>query len=151
MAFYWQSTAQNGAQGRRKVQSDRFDSVTSYEVGAKIAACSGDIDVVTPCLLEVNTFAESSKLGLSSAEWRLNFEKKLSLPSIAIVGLMTMAPLLAGAALKSGNVQHAAPLRSCAYFEMNSPACSASRCRISRCVLDRERLERKNYCQENVR
>lgn len=68
-------------------------SVDSLELAEKISECSQEADVVTSVLLQVNSSGEYTKHGLSCEEWRREFERVLSLPGIAVKGLMTIGPL----------------------------------------------------------
>jgi len=69
-------------------------SVSSYPLALKIAECSEEIGIVTSILLEVNISGEESKSGYSQDQWIGCFPELMRLPSISIVGLMTMAPEL---------------------------------------------------------
>jgi uncharacterized pyridoxal phosphate-containing UPF0001 family protein len=50
--------------------------------------------VISLILLEANTSGEASKHGLSSSQWKQEFDKVRQLPGIQVKGLMTMAPLV---------------------------------------------------------
>lgn len=68
-------------------------SVDSVELARKISEASNKKNLVTKILLQVNTSGELSKHGLTSEQWKRDFERVSRLPSILIEGLMTMAPL----------------------------------------------------------
>lgn len=68
-------------------------SVDNPELAEKISKHSEEVGVETNILLQVNTSGELSKHGLDVKGWREAFSKVKHLPSLRIVGLMTMAPL----------------------------------------------------------
>ena len=68
-------------------------SVDSIELAQKISECSIEMKVITRILLQVNTSGERNKQGMSVAECQAACQDFLSLPNLAIEGLMTIAPL----------------------------------------------------------
>ncbi|HRD55664.1 MAG TPA: YggS family pyridoxal phosphate-dependent enzyme [Parachlamydiaceae bacterium] len=68
-------------------------SVDSIELGLKISACAGALNMIMPILLEVNISKEKTKHGFLEEELSDAFERLLKLPNIKIKGLMGMGPL----------------------------------------------------------
>lgn len=67
-------------------------SVDSLELAQKISSCSGEMGITTHILLQANTSEETSKHGLTPQQWESAIDEIISLPSLSIDGLMTMAP-----------------------------------------------------------
>jgi hypothetical protein len=68
-------------------------SVDTFELASKISELSARTAIETSILLEVNISGEATKQGMQKEQWKRCFEAILSLPSIHVKGLMTMAPL----------------------------------------------------------
>lgn len=68
-------------------------SVDSLELAKKISICSSEAGITTHVLLQANTSGEQSKHGQTPQQWEASFDELLTLPSLSIDGLMTMAPI----------------------------------------------------------
>lgn len=68
-------------------------SIDSYSLAETVSQVSRELGCTTSILLQANTSGEASKQGLSPKEWQKCFQEVLTLPGIAVQGLMTMAPL----------------------------------------------------------
>ncbi len=68
-------------------------SVDSVELARKISQCSQKASLKTNILLQVNISGEHTKQGMTIVECKAACDEILSLPSISVQGLMTMAPL----------------------------------------------------------
>ncbi len=73
--------------------STLIHSVDSEELAGKIAKSSLEASLTTNILLQVNTSGEQTKQGMTVEECKAACDEILSLPSISIQGLMTIAPL----------------------------------------------------------
>ncbi|MEW6554971.1 MAG: YggS family pyridoxal phosphate-dependent enzyme [Actinomycetota bacterium] len=68
-------------------------SVDSRKLLDAVAARAGELGTVQDILLQVNTSGEESKYGMGEGEAADILERALSLPSLRVRGLMTIAPL----------------------------------------------------------
>lgn len=68
-------------------------SVDSFELAKKISDCSLECSFKSRILLQINISGETSKHGMTPDECTAVSERILSLPSLSVEGLMTMAPL----------------------------------------------------------
>ena len=68
-------------------------SVDTLSLAQEISKRYTAKELTARILLEVNVSGEESKHGFSSEETKENFETIMSLPSIQVCGLMTMAPI----------------------------------------------------------
>lgn len=75
-------------------QTTLIHAVDTLPLAQKISQCSEEAGITTHVLLQANTSGELSKHGQTAEEWKRNLEELLSLPSLSIDGLMTMAPLV---------------------------------------------------------
>lgn len=86
-----------GTLQKNKVQKalGRFQlihSVDSVELAKKIASASLAAGLTTSILLQVNTFHEEAKHGLTQEEWQSAYDSLLNMPALSIEGLMTIGP-----------------------------------------------------------
>ncbi|MBL7130703.1 MAG: YggS family pyridoxal phosphate-dependent enzyme [Candidatus Omnitrophica bacterium] len=73
---------------------DMIQSIDSFKLAQKINEAARDRNLNTDILIEVNTFGEESKFGVSS-EQTINLLREIcALDNVCVRGLMTMAPLL---------------------------------------------------------
>jgi len=72
---------------------DLIHSVDSLRLAQHLASCAGKRGLRPRVLLEVNLLGEATKDGFSAEELTLAWPSIVSQPSIAVEGLMTMAPL----------------------------------------------------------
>lgn len=68
-------------------------SVDSFELAKKLSDCSLESSTISRILLQINVSGEVTKQGMEQDECDAMCDRILSLPSLLVDGLMTMAPL----------------------------------------------------------
>ena len=72
---------------------DFIHSVDSYKIAEAISQEASKINKTQNILLELNNAGEEQKFGFSKAELMQTFPEIIKLPSLKVLGLMSMAPL----------------------------------------------------------
>ena len=82
---------------RNKVKDvlTRFDLIHSLDrisLAKEIQKRAARLEMVVPCLVQVNVAGEESKFGISPAELKVFLQQIVSFPNIKVCGLITIAP-----------------------------------------------------------
>ena len=72
---------------------DVIQSVDSFKLAEEISRRAGEIGRIVDCLIEVNSSGEASKSGVTPLETLELIRQTQGLPSIRLIGLMTVGPL----------------------------------------------------------